>query len=383
MKIKHIFVTKSALNDQITHKILDFHSDCETQLLNNSKDINKIPKSFHPKQTLLLAQSKGDIVKGCPGTSSDYLCCRYQIINQTINCPLNCTYCILQFYLNQPATIIYTDFDNIFSELSAKLDKQKNRFIRIGTGELGDSLALYGSRLFAEKAIKYFADRTNVLFEIKSKITNIDKLIKIHHANHTVFSWSLNPTEIVKAEETNTASIEERLSAAKKAQEAGFLVGFHFDPIFAHPDWKKIYGNLIDKLYSIINPDRIVWISMGSLRFPPEMKEKINRHYPHTKIIYGEMLRGHDGKMRYARPVRVPIYKFIYKKLSEIANPPFIYFCMENKTVWQEVMGFSPKDNAELDWMFAESIFRRFDIINREPLIEDYEQVLNLDGKEF
>lgn len=380
-KIKQILVNESAENDKITDEIIKSHPNSTIFYISNSNDISKIfDKKISPKETLILTHSKGQVVKGCPGTAESYLCCRYQIINQTQNCPLGCTYCILQFYINQPGITIYTNFDDIFSELQKKLKSQPDRLIRIGTGELGDSLALPGSRLFAKEAISFFADVPNALFELKSKTANVEEFLSIRSNGHTVFSWSLNPQEIIKKEEIGTASVRERLSAALKAENKGFLLGFHFDPILHYPDWRNLYSNLIDQLYSTINPSRIAWISLGSLRFPPSMKEKIISYYPHSTIVYSEMIVGMDKKLRYSRPVRVPMYKFIYNKLTEIENPPFIYFCMESPLVWNEVMGFSPISNAHLDYMFAESLNKRFpEVVKASPNYEIYENSVDFD----
>lgn len=378
--IKKIYISRNSLSDETTDLILQDYPEAQIKIL----EFGQIPEhGLDPKQVLWLTQSKGEVVKGCPGTEKSYLCCRYQVINHTMNCPLNCTYCILQFYLNQPATVIYTNFDDIVNELRSKLEKQSNRFIRIGTGELGDSLALKGSRLFAGKVMELFREFPNAMFEIKSKLTITDELFDIPHIGNIIFSWSINPQEVVDKEESMADSITQRLQAAKKAQNKGFLTGFHFDPILHYENWQKIYNNVIDEIYSTINPEKIPWISMGSLRFPPSMKDKIIDRYPNTKIPYAEMIKGMDGKMRYARPVRVPIYKFIYDKLTSIPNPPFIYFCMESPLVWQEVMGFVPDSNDHLDWMFADSIFKRFNLISNQPKMEDFQDALNLDGTEF
>ncbi|MBN2280204.1 MAG: DNA photolyase [Candidatus Marinimicrobia bacterium] len=378
--IKKIYISKSSSGSEVTNLILQDHPTAEKIYLEN----DTLPEFFeNPKQVLWLTQSKGEIVKGCPGTNKSYLCCRYQVINHTLNCPLNCTYCILQFYLNQPATIIYTNYDDIIHELKKKLNSQPNRFIRIGTGELGDSLALKGSRLFAGKVIELFSEIPNAFFEIKSKLTITDDLLNIPHKGNIVFSWSINPQEIVNREESMADPITLRLQKAKQAQDKGFLTGFHFDPILNYENWQEIYGSVIDQLYSTVDPNKIPWISLGSLRFPPSMKEKIIDRYPDTQIPYGEMIKGMDGKMRYARPVRVPIYQFIYNKLTSISNPPFIYFCMESPLVWQEVMGFAPKSNDHLDWMFADSIFKRFNLKSDPPELENYRDALNLDNTEF
>ncbi len=343
--IKNIFVTKSAKEDSPSQNIIEHYPGANVYEISDDINYNEI-SSGNSKTNLLLTHTKGDIIRACPGTSTEYLCCRYQIINQTLNCPFNCTYCILQFYLNQGATIIYTNFYEILRNLDKALARYGNRFIRVGTGELGDSLALYGSRLFAKEAVKFFAEKNNILFELKTKSDKIQSLLELNHNQRTVISWSLNPSEIISKEEPNTSKLEKRLLAARELEKKGYLLGFHFDPVIKVNNWKQIYGNLIERLYAKINPENIVWISMGSLRFPPSMKDEIQEHYPHTKIIYEEMIKGRDGKMRYPRPLRVPIYKFIYQKLISVENPPFIYFCMENKTVWEEVMGFTKKQHT-------------------------------------
>ena len=385
MKYIHkIFIDEKAADKKYTKLILEYYPDAEQEIITDEQFEQLDSKNIDPKKTLYLTISRGDIVRGCPGTGNSYLCCRYQIINHTLNCPLNCSYCILQYYLNQPATIIYTDFDAIIQELDNKLAKQPDRFFRVGTGELGDSMALPGSRLFARELIKKFSDRKNLLLELKTKVNEVDNLISTRKKGSIVLAWSVNPDQIIKKEESMAANLDERLKAAKKAQEAGFLLAFHFDPILEWENWENIYPEVVDKIYSYVDPGRITWVSLGSLRFPPETKDKIMKKYPHSDIIYSEMITGHDGKMRYVRPLRVPVYKKIYKNLTSVENPPFIYFCMENETVWQEVMGFAPESNAHLDYLFAKSLYARFDdVVRKKPKIEDYRNAPNLDGRDF
>lgn len=382
--IRKIFINKRAVNKKYTLLILANYPDVKQEIISDH-EFNKLArKRVDPKKILYLTTSQGDVVKGCPGTDKNYLCCRYQVINHTLNCPLNCSYCILQYYLNQQATVIYTDFDNILQELADKLSKQPNRFFRVGTGELGDSMALPGSRLFARELIKKFSDKKNLLLELKTKVAELDQLLSVKRQGPVVLAWSVNPQAIINKEESMAASLEDRLRAAKKAQKAGFLLAFHFDPILEWENWENIYPEVVDKIYSYVDPGRITWVSLGSLRFPPETKDKIRKKYPHSNIIYSEMITGHDGKMRYLRPLRVPVYKKIYENLTSVENPPFIYFCMENETVWQEVMGFAPESNAHLDYLFAKSLYTRFDdVVRKKPKIEDYRDAPNLDGKDF
>ena len=228
---------------------------------------------------------------------------------------------------------------------------------------------------FAEKAVEFFAQLPNAILELKTKSTEIDLLLNLDHKGHTVLAWTLNPQEIITGNELKTAPLTSRLKAAARAVEAGYKLAFHLDPILSHPEWQTLYGSLIDELYSRVPADMIAWISMGTLRYPPSMKEKLIAYYPNNTLPYAEMIRGTDRKMRYARPIRLPMYRFIYDKLTRHSHPPFVYFCMENRAIWESVTGAAPENNAQLDYMFAESLFHRFPgLIPKKPKFKYYEK---------
>ncbi len=90
------------------------------------------------------------------------------------------------------------------------------------------------------------------------------------------------------------------------------------------------------------------------------------------------MFRGKDNKSRYFKPLRIEIYKFIYSLLCKYGGKDlFIYFCMEDKDVWQEVMDFAPENNAHLDFLFAEYLYNKFPQMNiPKPIFEDYQNFI-------
>ena len=93
------------------------------------------------KRTLILARNRGSFMKECPGAGAE-ICCNYLVINFALNCHLECTYCVLQAFLNNPALTVYTNVEDLMSEVSAKVGRFPERTFRIGTGETADSLAL-------------------------------------------------------------------------------------------------------------------------------------------------------------------------------------------------------------------------------------------------
>ena len=48
-----------------------------------------------------------------------------------------------------------------------------------------------------------------------------------------------------------------------------------------HDGWQDQYKELIHRTISSTNANQIAWISLGSLRFNPEMKKKIEQNFQH------------------------------------------------------------------------------------------------------
>jgi spore photoproduct lyase len=373
--IKKIFIDKRVIKEKITQRILtnwggsdyDVIDDNEFQLLSDRLSIAK------GKRVLYITSKAGGMVKDCPATLNPYICCRYYVINQLTQCPMDCTYCILQGYLNSPVITLYTDIDEVFSNIDQLIIDQPGRLFRFGTGELTDSLALDNLTGLSTDFIQFFNDKRNTLIEFKTKSDRIENLL-MGSSHNVVVSWSINPQEIVEKEEIGTCSMIKRLQAAKQCQDAGYLLGFHFDPILWIPDWESAYKNVVDQIFSVINGARIAWISLGSFRYPSQLKPIIEKRFPQSSIIYEEMITGMDGKERYPKPLRIELYKKLIDWLKEKERDLFIYLCMESSDVWNKTIGFRPQNNEDLDFLFAKSIYERFPEIKMDVPQQDVYQ---------
>jgi spore photoproduct lyase len=361
VKIEHIFLDRSAKASPLTRRILKKLKGVPVTLVTDKKaflrDVGKMSLGTG-KKSLWLTRFKGDFLKSCPATNTEYLCCRYWVLNAQTHCPLDCTYCILQNYLNVPLITVYVNTGNISCEIDTLIASQPDRLFRMGTGELTDSLAFDPVTNFNESLIRH-AIKKKMILEIKTKTGLVDHLPDIPKRN-VLISWSLNPEDFIKSQEFKSASLEKRLNAALIAVKKGYRLGFHFDPLLLLPGWEKKYDALLHELTRRIPESEVMWISLGSLRFPPSLKKIIEERFPGTSITAAEFVKGLDGKMRYFRPDRVKLYRHIYSGIREKWKDVFIYFCMENKTVWEEVMGFSPNGNDHLDYLFHASLEKQF-----------------------
>ena len=94
------------------------------------------------KKTLKYVPYKGEKMDTCATIHTDYVCCNVKVLKSVSNCPFDCSYCFLQNYLTQPQLEVVEDHAKLTEEIALKINRQPWRFFRIGTWELGDSLAL-------------------------------------------------------------------------------------------------------------------------------------------------------------------------------------------------------------------------------------------------
>ena len=299
------------------------------------------------KETVRLLPFAGEFLKPCPGTRS-YLCCGYQILNVGTNCPLDCSYCILQAYFNQPSLRVFANLQEKLEEVSRFIEERSERIFRIGTGEFTDSLALDPVVRWSAVLPAFVKRHKNAVLEFKTKTTRVQGLLSCKNRDRVVVSWSLNSPYVASREEHGAPSISMRLKAAARCQKEGFALAFHFDPMIEHKGWRESYRKTVELLDKYIKPKRIAWISMGCLRFMPLLKPIIRKRHPRSCVLHGEFIMGMDGKMRYFKPVRIEMYRFMRNLLSEWHREAGLYLCMESKDVWEESMGWSPGDSDEL-----------------------------------
>lgn len=286
---------------------------------------------------------KRPIIRPCP-CAVDHISCNYVVISHILGCPYNCSYCFLHTFYGRDEIVIYDNEEDILAQVSDYM-KRAERPLRIGTGEFSDSLALDKKTGLSRRLIKLFARQERHLLELKTKSAAVDHLLDLDHKGKTVFAWSVNPEKIVESDELGSVSLSKRISTAKKCAEAGYPVAFHFDPIIFYPGWDREYKDVVDLIFSEIKPQNIAWISLGALRFDPDLKNIIKERFPSSRIIFEELEVGKDGKVRYFKPIRIEIFKKMQEIIRSYSKEVYVYLCMESAEVWQ-ASGIS---NSEAD----------------------------------
>ena len=356
MALSEIYIDQSVAGSSLVRKIcrrlsLPHHTVGDAQqvfeIVSSAKDPVK-----RGKEILFLTKNKGAFVKKCPGTRH-YTCCDYGILHIGTYCDMDCAYCILQTYFHPPILQYFVNHDDLMNELEQLFNRQE--ISRIGTGEFTDSLIWEKWTDVSSLLINRFSEQDKAVLEIKSKTTVIEKLKGFNHQRKTILSWSLNTPRVITSEERSTATLSARLRAAAKCESWGYPLAFHFDPMLIYPGCEDSYHDVVKQLFSMVSSDNIVWISLGTFRFPQALKKMIQQRFPQSSIPYGEFVTGLDGKMRYFKPLRIALYRHMTTVIREYAPKVTLYFCMEDDEVWYKSLGYIPADRGGLARILDES----------------------------
>ncbi len=315
------------------------------------------------KETLRLVAFRGELLKPCPGTGGGYICCGYQILNVGTNCPLDCSYCILQAYMNQPSLRLFVNVPEALPGIGRRLDESSPQIWRIGTGEFTDSLALDRVAEWSGWLPPFVDEHSNAVLELKTKTDQIRGLLDSPFRDRIIVSWSLNSPWIVSHEEHRAPGLEQRLRAAARCQKEGFALAFHFDPLIRHAGWRDAYKRTLDLVDRYIVPKGVIWVSLGAMRFMPSLKGVIRRRHPGSVVLHGEFVTGPDGKMRYFKPLRTEMYAFLREAITAWNEDSGLYLCMESDDVWLDAMGWSPGTSSGLAGYLDERARRLFSML--------------------
>ncbi|MFH0788087.1 MAG: DNA photolyase, partial [Pseudomonadota bacterium] len=184
----------------MTQKILETFPGLPVEWVDQDSVLSPGESISESKKTLYLTRFKGELIKPCPGTK-DYICCGYRILHIGTNCPIDCSYCILQAYFNQPYTRLFVNTDDLFRQLNEFVLDHPGEIIRLGSGEFTDSLAFDPLTGFSRRLVKELSGYTKVVVVLKTKTTAIQNLLQEAPFKNLIVYWSLNPAQVIRKEE--------------------------------------------------------------------------------------------------------------------------------------------------------------------------------------
>ncbi|MEK7730192.1 MAG: spore photoproduct lyase family protein [candidate division KSB1 bacterium] len=306
------------------------------------------------KQQIVTEKSDKKIYGMCPVASEKTVCCNLRTIDAVENCIFGCSYCSIQtFYREQ---II---FDADFAEKLRAIPIAPERFYHFGTGQASDALA-WGNRNGNLEALCRFAkEHPSVLLELKTKSDNIGYFLERPMPKNLVCSWSLNTPAIIANEEHFTASLEQRLAAARAVADRGLKVAFHFHPLVQYQNGREDYRTLANTLLARFQPEEVLFISFGSVTLIKPVIQKMRELGHPTKITQAQLVADPHGKLTYTDEIKIDLFKTMHEAFAPWRERVFMYLCMEKAAIWEKTFGYAYRSNEEFEEDFGRQTMRK------------------------
>ena len=189
--------------------------------------------------------------------------------------------------------------------------------------------------------VEYFSQFDNHFLMLYTKSDNVDFLLDLDHKGQTIVCWTLNAYTQSRLIERDAATMEGRIGAARKCQEAGYTVRFRFSAVCPVKDWQRENREMLELLFENVKPDVI---SLETLSRMPqyEMFENVmdaslfeDRFVEAIKAGKDEMRGNIWGPL--PDDAREEIYRFLINEIRRISPETSVSLCQEPTKMWDRL----------------------------------------------
>ena len=292
---------------------------------------NKKSQSFRLQKrnpALILAKKAGRRVLPAPegfgiGGHKNYY------FSHMYNCLYDCSYCFLQGLYNSADYVVFVNYEDFLEEIIEKSEENPSSVKTFFSGYDCDSLAFDKITGFCQYFLPRLRKIENCEFELRTKSINIEVLKSMEPIKNCIIAFSLSPDEVAKTLDEKAPSIKRRLDAMKNLVDQCWNVGLRFDPLIYSEDWTRMYSELFDKCFEIIDNNKIHSVSFGPLRFPKEMYKKIKIDRPKDKLFIGPF-EMKNGTVAYKNDLEKQMSDFCQDQLSRKIGKEKIFHCVSD-----------------------------------------------------
>ena len=290
--IETIYIEEEVLTHHRTQQILARYPKARQIVCERYGEVfNRKAQNFRVQKTrpsLILASKHGNYVLPAPdsyGVGGEF----NFYFSHMMNCLYDCRYCFLQGMYRSAHYVVFVNYEDFDKEIEEKLSSSANDETWFFSGYDCDSLALEPVTGFASHILSSFPKQNNAWLEFRTKSTQIRSLLDREVLPNCVIAFSLSPQEIIDAYEHKTPSLTNRLNAMSKLQQVGWKIGLRFDPVIYHGEFKRIYREMFQAIFSSIDLNAVHSVSLGGFRLPEVFYKTMTKLYPYEELFAGAL----------------------------------------------------------------------------------------------
>lgn len=247
---------------------------------------------------IIARKNKGQVLAAPPGygLGGDH----NYYFSHMLNCMYDCRYCFLQGMYQSAHQVLFINYEDFAEQISAVAARHSGEPVWFYSGYDCDSLASDPMTRFCDYFIPVIESIDNAWMELRTKSTQIRALLKREPMERIVTAFSFTDAVSHAKLEHGVPTIEKRVDAMHRLAAAGWPVGLRFDPVVYHRDYQAEFTALLDRIFSVIDPEIIHSASLGSFRLTRNHYRDVSRLYP-EEPLFAQQMTLENGIVSYPR----------------------------------------------------------------------------------
>lgn len=293
---------------------------------------NRIP-AFHTAANKEFPQLKRHLVIGTRKTHkyvANHKVSDWLVPYTSSGCRAMCLYCYLVCTYNKCAYLrLFVNREEMMDKLlKADVQAQGTSTFEIGSNsDLVLENTITGNLVWT---IDQFSKAGLGKLTFPTKFDRVEPLVNLDHQRKIIFRMSVNPDAIIRLIEIGTSPLAARVHALNALCASGYPVGILIAPIILLPEWKQLYGELIDFLADTlsISVKQSGFIEMIFMTYSFVQNAINTEAFPGGVPLYDstKMTGRGKGKYCYTAPIRVEAEEYLRCRLSEkLGEMPILY----------------------------------------------------------
>ena len=325
--MQYVYIEQEIIEYPRTQKILQRLGNVSIiECMHYGEVFNQKAQNFRiqkEKPALILAKKRNRRILPAPegfgidGHQSYYF-------SHMLNCLHDCRYCFLQGMYQSANYVLFVNYEDFMDDIS--ILSQKNPHITLFTGYDCDSLAYEPVSQFLHNFLTFFKGLPKTTFELRTKSTNIKALLNTTPSQNVIVAFSFTPEIMNQTHEIKVPNVNKRIDALEKVARQGWPIGLRFDPLIWCEHFDQHYGQLIDDIFRVVEPEQIHSVSLGLIRFPAKMYHKLIKLYPEDKLL-AHPLHKRDNYFSYTSQKEDQMKKVVADKLAQYLSQDKLFSC--------------------------------------------------------
>jgi DNA repair photolyase len=188
--------------------------------------------------------------------------------------------------------------------------------------------------------IEYFGTLDNRYLIIHTKTWNTEWMRDLKHNGNTILVWSVSGPTQSRLIEPNTGTTDERIEAARIAEEAGYQIRYKFKPIIPVKGWREDAAYTAKRIFEKTNPD-VISLACFMWNHFRDLPGKLDMSLLDPEFMAAAEAAQEEMKDTLARPfppeVRAEIYRHHLREIRKWNQDVPVSLSTENFSMWKEI----------------------------------------------